>query len=274
MKKELFASAQEKRPAHTRSIRKHEKKLQKLKLGMIVIGSAALLIGVLLLILPLFRVSRIEVEGNAIYSDEEIIEAVGITRGDEMLPIFFDGVPSDFYTTCCYVRDVKISYGFFKVKITVTEAQNVMYADLGDGTWISFDRDLRVLEKRSDPSSFERFLHVKLPNVYQAEPMETIVFENGALTYDYIATFLDILIQTGILPNVDYIDYSDKFHLSSVLEDRIRLEFGDVSDSDLKMKLFYEILDDNQNVEGCMIINVSDVRKTIFQKITSQELYQ
>lgn len=274
MKKELSASAQEKRPAHTRSIRKHEKKLQKLKLGMIVIGSAALLIGVLLLILPLFRVSRIEVEGNAIYSDEEIIEAVGITRGDEMLPIFFDGVPSDFYTTCCYVRDVKISYGFFKVKITVTEAQNVMYADLGDGTWISFDRDLRVLEKRSDPSSFERFLHVKLPNVYQAEPMETIIFENGALTYDYIASFLDILIQTGILPNVDYIDYSDKFHLSSVLEDRIRLEFGDVSDSDLKMKLFYEILDDNQNVEGCMIINVSNVRKTIFQKITSQELYQ
>ena len=273
-KKENSASESREHPTPMRSIRKHEKKLQKIRLAMICILVMVALVGALLLILPLFRVSRIEVEGNSIYSDAEIIAAVGITKGEEILPVFFKGVDPTFYTSCCYVRDVKISYGFTKVKITVVEVEHVMYAEIGDGEWISFDNELRVLDKQSDSSAFSAFLKVKLPKVSSAELNAQIAFENASITYDYIPTLLELLKQEKILENVNYIDYSDKFHLSCVMEERIRLELGDLSEGNLKMKLFYGILTEKREESGCMMIDVSNVQASFFRPIGAEELYK
>ena len=71
-------------PGKKRRKKKRRKKHYMLRLLLILIAAAAVF---LLLRSPLFEISYIQVEGNSLLSDEEIIEMAGVTEGDNMFSV-------------------------------------------------------------------------------------------------------------------------------------------------------------------------------------------
>ncbi len=255
----------------------HEKKLRQLRRSIFITVAILLLTAVLLLVLPMFRVKSFVVEGNSLYSDEDIVRATGMERGDEILALLFDGIDyAHFYGACPYVQTVTLAYKMSKVVVTVTEAQNVMYTQLPAGEWFTFDSDFRVYEKMSDSAAFSEagFLYVKLPAVSSAEVGETVVFENASLSYDYVGMLVGKMQEYQILSGIDYIDFSNRLSVSCVFANRIRLEMGTVSELDAKLDRFYDLLREIGEVEYA-VINVSNPQKaTYHSRVSAEELYQ
>lgn len=224
--------------------------------------------------MPCFRVKKIEVVGNSIYSAEQIVAATGIGEGTELFSLLFDGIDYDrFYAECPYVRGVTLSYHPASVSITVTEARNVMYTQLTTGEWISFDETLQVYEKVWDNSAFSSFLHVRLPQIASAEVGSVIGFSDSGFTYDYVSELLAYLQAYQVLGEVNYIDFSSRISLSCVFGGRIRLELGTMSEIDTKLDRFYGLLQDLGSFEYA-VINVSNPQKCICNvDVDAEDLY-
>lgn len=94
-----------------------------------------------------FRVSNIEVSGNAIYSTEEIIEASGIEEGDNLFFINRFTAISRIFSKLPYVEEATINRSLpNKLVIEVTESTAVAYVTAEDGLW-TIDRNCKLLSK-------------------------------------------------------------------------------------------------------------------------------
>lgn len=262
-------------PVTRKNMRKTKKRLHIMQIIMIGVLTLIFVVGLMLAVMPLFEVGEIVVEGNVACTAEEIIAASGINIGDEMFSVFFDKlgetIQQNIFLECPNLRTVQVSCGFSKVTITVVEMETVMYTSTG-AVWYSLNTDLRVLERNADPSAFSPFLKVKLPTVARVSVGTEIVFADQNLNYDYIVEFLNVLKENEVLDSVTYIDFSDKFSLSCVFGDQIRLEIGDLSNMETKLSRFADILREKGN-EGYAVIDVSNTDKMTHQIIDFDELY-
>ena len=138
--------------------------LRFLRGAMVVVGSSILLVGMLLIVLPMFYVSSIEVVGASYYSEEAIVEASGIKIGDEMLMLDRVAVGNKIFEKLDYVNGVKIRSGFNTVKITIEENANLMYTEFV-GKYYVLNREFRVLNAVEDEAELQGFLRVELPEI-------------------------------------------------------------------------------------------------------------
>ena len=169
--------------------------LRLLRGAMVIIGGTILLVGMLLIILPMFRVSNILVVGASIYTEEEIIAASGIEIGDEILMLDHENIRREIWEECDYVNGITIRRGFNTVKITIEENANLMYTEFV-GKYYVLNRDFCVLSVVEDEAELQGFLRVELPEIDRIGVGSQIRFENEALDTGYILDLLDWLILT------------------------------------------------------------------------------
>ena len=240
-------------------------KLQYLRGAMVIIGGAILLLGMLLIVLPMFRVSSVKVVGASYYTEAQIIEASGIEIGDEMLMLDRSDVYNNIWTKLPYVNGVKMNRFFNTVKITVEENTNLMYTEFV-GKYYVLNRDFHVLTSVEDEAELTGFLRVELPEIASLAVGSRITFENEALDTDYIVALLESLESGRVLSRVTSVDASKKYNVSYVMDGSCRVELGKVGDMALKLTLVEEILARKGGVEGVSaVVNVSDLTKPTYR---------
>ncbi|MBO5295219.1 MAG: FtsQ-type POTRA domain-containing protein [Clostridia bacterium] len=245
--------------------------LRTLRGVMLTVGAIILLAGLLLLILPMFRVNTIKVEGNGIYSAEEIVEASGILEGQELLTVNTKDASHRIYEKCHHVESVKILCTPFSVKIEVKEFDHVMYTEF-NGKYISLNRDFRVLEESESADAFAGFLYVELPEIAAITVGSPIRFENADADLSYVNQLIDELDQSGTLASVTSLDVSQKYGVSYVMDSACRVELGRVGETDVKLMLVGEILAKKGGVGTTLsVIDVSDPQKPTYRQLSSSE---
>ena len=60
------------------------KVLHILRLGMLASGVVIVMLALTMLLLPMFKINKIVVEGNTYYDDETVAQMAGIAAGDEL----------------------------------------------------------------------------------------------------------------------------------------------------------------------------------------------
>ena len=240
--------------------------LRFLRGAMVVVGSAILLVGMLLIVLPMFYVSSIEVVGVSYYSEEEIVEASGIKIGDEMLMLDREAVGNEIFEKLPYVNGVKIRRVFNTVKITIEENTNLMYTEFV-GKYYVLNREFRVLNAVEDEAELQGFLRVELPEISSIGVGFKIRFENEALDTQYITELLESLENGNVLSRVTLVDASRKYDVSYVMDGCCRVELGKVGDMSLKLTLVDEILARRGDTDGTVqsVVNVSDLSKPTYR---------
>ena len=251
------------------------KVLRFLRLGMLVSGAVIVVLALIMLLLPMFKINKIVVEGNNYYDDEAVLQMAGIAAGDELFGWDMQKSCNAIIAAYPYASDVYVSIEFFTVKIEIVERPTVMYAEYQD-QYFSFDRDLRVLEIKTDgEEAFSPFLRVKLPMLSSVQRGYFVQFDSSVSDVSYLNQLLDILANRNLLEDVTYIDFSERFSLSFVLANSLKVEIGTLNDVDNKLTLLSEELKQNPiNHNIYESIDVSNTSKTIRKQIEAKNLFE
>ena len=106
-----------------------------------------------------------------------------------------------------------------------------------------------------------------LPTVVKLSVGSRVQLREDDIGRDYIEELFDLLSREGL------IDVSEKYHISYILEDRIRVVLGKLSDVDLKLEMTEQIIGARfENDSPYAIVDVSDLKKTTYRGMQSAEL--
>ncbi len=248
--------------------------LRALRFGMLASGAVIVVLALMMLILPMFKITNIVVEGNSYYDDAAVTEMAGIAVGDELFGWNMQKSCDAIMAAYPYASDIYVSIQFFTVKIEIVEKPSVMYAE-HQNQYFSFDRSLRVLEIKTDgEEAFSPFLRVKLPAVALAQVGYQIQFVDAGMELSHLTQLLDLLAERDLLENVTYIDASERFALSFVLSNSVRVEIGSLKDMNIKLTLLEEELRKNPiNHNIYAVIDVSNTNKPIYRQIDAKNLF-
>lgn len=251
-----------------------ENVLRILRLGMLISGAVIFVLALAMLILPAIKINSIEVVGNTYYDDAYVIEKAGISAGDELLGWNMQKSCDDIMAAYPYASDIYISISFFTVKIEIVEKPTVMYTEY-QNQYLSIDRTMRVLEmKANGEETFSPFLRVKLPEILSARPGATLQFADSSADLSYVTQLLDVLSERNLLERVTYVDLSNRFSLSFVLSNAVRVEVGALKDMNVKLTLVEEELNKNPiNHNIYAVIDVSNTTKPIWRQINAEDLF-
>ena len=246
--------------------------LRLLHRGMLMLAAVIVLLGLALIVLPMFRVQTVSVEGNSFHTPEEIIEASGIEVGQEILAIDKNEVNLRIWESCKYIDEISIVTSFNSIRIIVTELPNVMYTRFND-TYISLDRNFRVIEQTKNEADFSAFLYVDLPAIASLSVGKPLSFENESADLTYVTDLLDTLTEEARIGRVTSIDFSKKYGVSFVLDGRCRVKLGKVGNLGTKLATVDEILSMKGESENIFsLIDVSDVQKPTYRVLSSADL--
>lgn len=257
-----------------RQKRPAESKLRALRGAMVAIGGMILVMGLLLVILPLFRISGIVVEGNSYYTTDEILAYAGISEGDEWLAIDGQKVADSIRMNGEYIDRVTVSGEFpFVVRISIVE-KNTMYTE-HEGTYYAFDDTFTVIASSQKAEDFSSFLFVELPEIRGIEVGYAILFENAEMDMSYITDLRNTLSENGLLEHATKLDCSKKYDVSVELGGTLRLKLGKVSDLSAKFSLAEKILEERKTEGVCYIsLDVSNMQKSTYRIMSEADFLE
>ena len=155
-----------------------------------------------------FRVSTIEVEGNSLYTGEEIIEASGIEQGDNLFFINRFTAISRIFAKLPYVEKAVINRSLpNRLVIVITESQAIACVAAEDGTW-AIDRGCKLLSKVSGD---------EMRGLIRIEGLTPIAPEAGQVVapgeaespkVSYLSAILTQIDTLGLRDDISYIDIS------------------------------------------------------------------
>ena len=252
----------------------NEKVLRVLRLGMLASGAVIVVLALTMLILPVFKINKIVVEGNSYYDDATVAQMAGIAIGDELFGWNMQKSCNAIMAAYPYASDIYVSIEFFTVKIEIVEKPTVMYAE-HENQYFSFDRTLRVLEIKTDgEEAFSPFLRVKLPTVSSVQVGYSVQFANAETDVSYLTQLLDVLTTHDFLESVTYVDFSEQFSLSFVFSNSVRVEIGELKDMNDKLALLTEELNRNPlNHNMYEVIDITTTNKTVRKQIEAKNLF-
>lgn len=254
-----------------RQNRPAESKLRALRAAMVGICGVILLLGILLTVLPLFRVNKIVVDGNSYYTAEQIISFSGISEGDEWFSLNGNSVANAVRSGGEYIDRVMVSSEFFFViRITVVE-KKMMYTE-HEGIYYAFDDTFTVIRASEQAADFADFLYVELPEISGIREGYEIRFANAEMDMSYINELCSALAENGLLEHATKLDCEKKYGVSVELGGTLRLTLGSVKDLQEKLSLAEQILDDRR-ADGVQYVclDVSDMQKSTYRVLSEAD---
>ena len=249
--------------------------MRSLQLGMLASGVVIVVLALMMLLIPMIKINKIVVEGNSYYDDATVAQMAGIAEGDELFGWNMQEACNALIKAYPYASDIYISIQFFTVKIEVVEKPTVMYTEYQD-QYFSIDRDLRVLEIKTDgEEAFSPFLRVKLPTLEGIQVGQKLQFANTEMDLSYLTALLDVLVERNLLENVTYVDFSERFSLSFILSNSVRVEIGELKEMEKKLKLLEEELQQKPiNHKIYEVVDVSNTSKAVRREIGAEKLFE
>ncbi len=190
-----------------------------------------------------FRVSTIQVEGNSLYTSEEIIEASGIEQGDNLFFINRFSAISRIFSKLPYVEKAVINRSLpNRLVIVVTESQAIACVAAEDGTW-AIDRGCKLLSKVGGD---------ELRGLIRIEGLTPIAPEAGQVIapgeaespkVSYLSAILTQIDTLGLRDNISYIDISGISNPSFDYLGRFTVKLGSFENTEYKFQCLLSAVD-------------------------------
>lgn len=181
-----------------------------------------------------FKITKIEVSGNSIYSAEEIISASGIEEGDNLFFINRIAAGSRVVVKLPYVESVKISRSLPNlITIEVTESKAAGCVEAGGELWsISSSGKFLGSIDEEDTEHIAKISGITVGEAAVGEYIETSEGDSDKLEY-----LLDILYQIqarGLLGTVTAIDMTDADCPTFEYDGRFTVKLGESDNTEYK----------------------------------------
>ncbi len=191
----------------------------------------------LLFITRLFRIDHYEIEGNHLYSDEQVMEMLKIEPKSNILNIYMNANRKlDDFT---YLHSVKVDFkGYNKVKITVQEKQIIGYV-FYLSEYLCIDKDGYIVDYVNPESLDEKIA------ILEGISSETLVLGEKInlpkAIIDICLLFYKAELKYGL--NVDIINFNGNSTTDiSLVIDNLNIKFGNVKYFNEKIQKINDIL--------------------------------
>ena len=233
-----------------RKKRRKKKNMSLYYLTVFVVVSSAL---VVLSMTVFFKAEKVTVKGTSIYTQEQIVSASGIKKGDNLIRLDTDVAKGKILDTLVMIDEVQISRRFpSEIIISVNPSKPAAQLKTGD-LYAVISKKGKILEDRLTKSK-EGLLII---NGY--DPVElkinTMVKSKDKKKDEILGEFLTEIEKLGF-QGIGSIDITDRLNIKFEYQDRIEIELGSSQDLSYKINFVYTIIKEKvaDNFKGKIIM--------------------
>lgn len=219
-------------------------------------------IGFLLSVTVLFQIGDYRVDGESIYSQEELVEAFGYQPGENMFQFKISEVEEQMLKELPYLESIKVRRSLPKtVVFIVTPAQERYCIETSAGILV-LSENLRILRTAQAPES-------GLCMISGLQPESTAIgdqFSAGDASTDELVKTVREALSASELSPVTALDFSDPYDIQITYDGRIRVKLGTTAQLDYKLEMVQKTLEDAYFTDTTTgTLDASDAGKTTFR---------
>lgn len=269
-----------------REIRRRKLKRKKNFRIAIVVTGFLLIISLIvspIIVFAAFRVRSFTIEGNAPYTNEEVIAASGIQQGKSLVFADIDEASANIEKTLPYTDNVVITKKLPSGIIIRLESTEKAYAvALSNGTYAMLDKNLKVLEYAPEISGGITLIKGAVP--VKSEIGEILAFVNETADKNDENQAVDRIKQLVLeitkaiadngIKDIDLIDVSTSSSIHLIYQKRIVLNLGDSSDISAKLSLGQRVIaeEDTISITQSGTVNLTVAKKAYFNPSDPEDI--
>lgn len=219
---------------------------------------AAIVLGVAIF----FRVNIVDVQGNVIYSADQVREASGVEVGDNLLTVNRAAINGNIQARMPYVQDVSVGLilpDTVVIQVKESEIAGLVQSDTG-GNWY-VNTEGRVLG-----SSVEDFQGqiVELKGFTITAPQAGAAAVASEGQEESLSASLEVIRQmegTGLIEQITAIDAAKSYDLLLYSGDRLEIMLGGTEQLDYKIQYLQVVLDGLEDYQTGIIDLTFDVEQ-------------
>lgn len=206
-----------------------------------LIVMAAVVAAVIFGVAIFFKVTRIEVQGNTIYSAEEIIQASQIEMGDNLLTLNKQAAAGSIRASLAYVEDVSIARSMPDTVVIQVKESEAAFAVMTDTNAVWLVNGVGKALEKIDGTALEE--HPQLLGVRIETPtLGQKVTSPSPSALDAALAVITAMDGSGILEHVASINVEKEYDIIVWYEDRYQIKLGGTDELDYKITYLGVIL--------------------------------
>ena len=215
-----------------------------------------------------FKVNTIEVQGNTVYSAEQIVEASQIRQGDNLLTVNKALAVGNIKAALPYVEDVSIARSLPDGIIIQVRESTICFAVMTDtnAAWL-IGPGGKALE-RIEPAAFNEYpqidgLLIASPTAGQS------VSSSSPTALSAVLSVMSELDGTGLLEHIRAINVEKEYDIVVWYDDRYEIKLGGTDEMAYKIRYLCAILDQLSEYQaGTIDLSQAAEKKATFQPST------
>lgn len=212
-----------------------------------------------------FRVSNVEVTGAKRYTKDQIVDAAGISGGENLMLLDRAAVEQRVYRKLLYVGSVTVSRKLPNtVVIAVDESSTFAAVETDSGTWL-VDRSCRVIDKlsaqKNQTDTYITVSGLKGVKPKKGETLSVAQADEGKL--QYLKDLLTALSEAGISKDVTTLSVENSANPEMEYLARFKVRFGKDEDLASKLRLLAEVVPKLEDTDKGTI-DLSQNKKAMF----------
>ena len=264
--------------------KKRRKPLSAYIIDIVLLGVIFVVVLCVLSTTVLFNLSDFTINGETVYTNEEIIAATGVHPGENLILMDEGAVKDRLIEALPYVDKVEVSRNIItcKLEITLNQAKAVANVKKNDVYYLVsengriMDAGLKTPDKNCvvvygfDPEyassgdflsaadeKHRNMLSKLLRAVKQYDDIDDGNEYEAQKKYDALFSLISVCEETGISEHIKSIDISNIYGITLSYDNKLTLELGDIKDAKLKLTVAKNLIDKGEfdGEKGLLILS-------------------
>ena len=207
----------------------------------------------------LFNVDRINVVGNTLYPERDIISTSGITKGQNLFEVDTAYASDKLYSVYSYIEEAQVKRNFPNaVTITITEAKPFAVLEEADGYTLISSKG-KVLERGLEEVPYGMITVRGISTVSNSE--------DDAKRLELLNTIMAAM-QKFEMKNYNFIDLTDTLEIVMVCGDRIKVVLGNELELEYKLQFVNEVVTEKLPKNGFYLVDASTAGRVMTKEMT------
>lgn len=235
------------------------KKRRKITPFLIVVSVFIFAAAVYLCLTMLFNVDRINIEGNTLYEELDLIETSGIEKGENLFEVDTAFAENKLYSVYSYIEEVEVKRAFPNaVNIKIVEAIPFSVIEEADGyTLVS-----------AGGKVLERGLEEVPRGMLSVRGLSTITStEDDIKRMDLMKKIIGTMQKLG-MENYNFLDLSDTLEITMIYDNRVKVNLGNELEMDYKLQFADNVITEKLSKTGYQLVDASVPGEVMTKEMT------
>ena len=221
---------------------------------------------ILILLSPLFNISRVTVEGNYRISGDEIQSKLGLAAPSEVNIFLFNTRSSLRRLNNPYIESASISKDYLAREITVTliERRLAGFVEFSPGQYLFIDENGLVLETAT---AFTQSLPIVVGLDFAGFTVGSRLDVTNERAFENLVAISRLLSRHGVEADVVRVDVNDSSNIRLFINE-LDVSFGDITNGDQKIQTLIQILGSFEGEDVRGTLDISDITRPILRHLT------